>query len=98
MKLMSRPLQPGPEPPIEGESRPRDLRPAGEIEDVQGFADLPVRTWRKAKYGLFSVDADDGVVLGTFPEDDRGVRDVGERHQDRLNLLVRLLERLVECP
>src|SRR5450756_3243163 len=44
-----RPLQPCAESPVEGETRPGDLCPAREIEDVQTLADLPVRPRREGE-------------------------------------------------
>ena len=90
------PLQLGAPAPVEGEARPRDLRPAGEVEDFQILADVPVGLGFEVEDGLFAPVTDDGVFLGARAVLDGVVLDVGDDHDEVLDLRIHLGELRVE--
>jgi len=92
-----RPFEQRTHPPVEREARPGDFRAAGEIEDAQVLADLPVRFGLEVEGRLFPPGPHDGVVRRARPADYGFVRQIRDREHQILQILFRLLQRIFQC-
>jgi len=90
------PLQHGAQPLVYGKSGAGDLGPPLEIQDAQGFADIPVRLGRKGKDRPFPPGPDHRVVLRRGAVLHRFVGDVGDDHDQAVEILLHLLQFLVQ--
>ena len=89
-------LQPGPCAEVEREAGAGDLGGALEIQDAEARADVPVGLRLEVEARRLAPGLDHGVVRAVPADRYRGVRQVGDAHQQAVQPLLGLPERALE--